>query len=119
MSEPYLERARLRVVDAAQGVIEIGNHDYVRNSFGTINGGMVATLIDVAAEQAARARCGAEMSTADLSVHYVGQAGTGWLRTRTRVIRAARDHAVCRVELVDVDDAERLLAIGTASAARY
>jgi uncharacterized protein (TIGR00369 family) len=118
MTEPYLERAKLRILDAAQGSVEIENHDYVRNSFGTLNGGMVATLIDVAAEQAARARCGADLSTADLAVHYVGQAGPGPLRTRTRVIRASRDHAVCRVDLVDAGDGERLLAVGTATAVR-
>ncbi len=118
LDEPFLQRARLRVLDAAAGIVEIENHDYVRNSFGTLNGGMVAVLVEVAAEHAARARCGADLVSADLSVHYVGQAGPGPLRTRTRVVRAGRDHAVCRVELVDAGDAERLLSIGTVTAAR-
>lgn len=118
LDEPFLSRAQLRVLDAAAGVVEIDNHDYVRNSFGTLNGGMVATLIEVAAEHAARARCGSDLVSADLAVHYVGQSGPGPLRTRTRVVRAGREHAVCRVELVDAGAGDRLLSIGTVTAAR-
>lgn len=119
LDEPFLERAQLRVIDAAAGIVEIDNHDYVRNSFGTLNGGMVATLIEVAAEHAARARCGSDLVSADLAVHYVGQAGPGPLRTRTRVVRAGREHAVCRVELVDAGAGDRLLSIGMATAAQF
>lgn len=117
LTQPYLDRAGVRILDAAAGVVEIDNHDYVRNSFGTLNGGMVASLIALAGEQTARAALGPELVATDLDVHYVGQGGTGPIRTSATRLRAVDGHCVSRVELRDTSADDKLMAIGTVHAA--
>jgi acyl-coenzyme A thioesterase PaaI-like protein len=119
LGRPLLERTGLRLVDAARGVLEIERNSWVCNSFGTINGGVVATLIEYAGEQAARGATGTPLCVADLSVLYLGQMGEGTARTSTRVIRTAVDHAVCRVELRDTSAGQRLLAVGNVTTLRW
>jgi uncharacterized protein (TIGR00369 family) len=115
--EPYLRRAGVRLLDAAAGALEIRNWEYVRNSFGTLNGGMVATLIEVAGEHAARSAARQPLRVADLTVVYLAQSGPGPIRSAARVLRVARDHAVCRVELTDAGNGDRLLSVGTVTCA--
>ncbi len=119
LSRSLLEHAGVRVLDADKGVLEVPNHAWVRNSFGTLNGGVAATVLELAGEQAGCAATGARLQVADLSVHYVAQLGAeGRARTAARVLRVAADHAVCRVELRDADDG-RLLSLGTVTAVRW
>jgi uncharacterized protein (TIGR00369 family) len=118
LERPLLERAGVRVLDAARGELELDNHDWVRNSFGTLNGGMVAILVERAGELALRAAAGARLGVCDLAVHYLGQTRRGPARTHTRVLRASRDHAVCRVELRDAGAADALVALATVTASR-
>ncbi|MBW2271227.1 MAG: PaaI family thioesterase, partial [Deltaproteobacteria bacterium] len=98
--------------------VEIDNHDWVRNSFGTLNGGMVATLVELAGEQAARAVLGPEVVAADLELHYVGQSGEGPIRSHASRLRVGPDHCVSRVEVRDAGAGDKLLAIGTVHACR-
>jgi uncharacterized protein (TIGR00369 family) len=118
LDQPLLERSGIRVLDAAGGALEIDNHDWVRNSFGTINGGMVAILIERAGELAACAAGGGRFGVCDLTVHYLGQTRTGPARTRARIVRATADHVVCRVELRDTSAADALVALGTVTSIR-
>ena len=53
---PFHERVQLTVVDAGAGAIELPLSDYVGNSMGAIQGGMVAAAADAAAEHALRRR---------------------------------------------------------------
>ena len=53
LSEHLLDRAGLRVIDEAAGVVELDMSAYVRNYFGALEGGMVALLADVAGQYAA------------------------------------------------------------------
>ena len=118
LERPLLEQSGVRVLDAARGELELDNHDWVRNSFGTINGGMVAILLERAGELAARSAAGARLGVCDLTVHYLGQTAKGPARTRARIVRASGDHAVCRVELRDASANDALVALGVVSAAR-
>lgn len=114
----FLERAATRVIDADAGVIEIDNHDWVRNSFGTLNGGMVASVIELAGEHAARSVLGPDLVSADLDIHYVGQGGDGPIRSSATRLRVADDHCVSRVELRDAGNDDSLMAVGTVHACR-
>jgi len=118
LTRPLLESAGVRELDAAAGVLELDNHDWVRNSFGTINGGMVAILLERAGELAACHASGVQMRVADLGVHYLGQIATGPARTRCRVLRAGPDHAVCRVELRDASAGDALVSLGVVTSVR-
>lgn len=116
LDRSLLERAALRVVDAAAGVVEIENHAWVRNSFGTLNGGMAAILVEVAGEQAARAELGPEAVAQDLELYYVGQSGAGPIRSRATRLRVGADDCVSRVELFDTGAGDKLLAVGNVHA---
>lgn len=105
---PLLDRVGLKVVDAAAGTVEIPKGDYVINSFGTINGGVLGVLFQAAAEAAVP-----HMAATDLQIHYLRQARHGPARTVLTVLREAADHAVCAVDAVDAGDNDRLLSRAT------
>jgi acyl-coenzyme A thioesterase PaaI-like protein len=110
---PLHDRIGLRIVDAAAGVVEIDKHDYVRNSFGTINGGAICMVFEAAAEVASRAAGARPYVAADLAVHYLAQTKTGPARTSCRVLRHDDRHAVCELTLVDAGNDDLLLALAT------
>jgi acyl-coenzyme A thioesterase PaaI-like protein len=113
LDAPLHQKIGVRVVDPAKGVVEIDKHDYVRNSFGTINGGVICMVFEAAAEHAARALGDVPYAVADLSVHYLAQTRSGPARTTCRVLRHDARHAVCELSLVDAGDADALLALAT------
>jgi acyl-coenzyme A thioesterase PaaI-like protein len=111
LSAPVLDEIGLLVIDAASGQVELAKSDYVRNSFGTINGGVMGMVMQGAAE-AACARFGPFVAT-DAQIHYLAQTKAGPLRTTTRVLRAGNDHAVCRIRAVDAGNDDLVVAMAT------
>ena len=73
--EHLLQQLRMRDVAQSEDtlVIEMPVHGTVRNSRGALQGGLVATLIDVAAGRLAMVGCPAGFSTAttDITVHFL------------------------------------------------
>ena len=112
LSRRYLDRVGLRILDERAGDIEIKMTEYVRNSFGAIQGGIVALLADIAGQCAARAATGQPLITKDLTVHYLSQGKVGPFRTRARMLRQTNDTALTRVEVVDRGANDRLLMVG-------
>ena len=111
LATPLLDEIGLRVVDAEAGQVELDKSDYIRNSFGTINGGVMGMVMQGAAE-AAGAAFGHLVAT-DIQLHYLAQTKTGPLRASTRVLRATSDHAVCRVRAVDAGNDDLVVALAT------
>jgi acyl-coenzyme A thioesterase PaaI-like protein len=110
---PLHERLGLRVIDRAGGAVEIDKSDYVRNSFGTINGGTICMVFEAAAQHAAQAAGGVPYVARDLHVHYLSQTRTGPARTSARVLRHDDRHAVCDLSLVDAGNGDQLLALAS------
>jgi acyl-coenzyme A thioesterase PaaI-like protein len=110
---PLHDKLGLRVVDPAAGIVELDKHDYVRNSFGTINGGALCMLAEAGAEHAANAATGGRYHAADLQVHYLAQTKVGPARSRTRVVRADDHHVVCDLRVVDAGNQDVVLAVAT------
>lgn len=108
----YLDEVGLQILDNTAGIVEVKMTDYVRNSFGAIQGGIVALLADVAGQCAARAATGKPLTTKDLTIHYLSQGKVGPFRTRARVLRETKDTVLTRVELVDSGANDRLLMVG-------
>ena len=108
-----LDRIGLRVVDAAAGVTELPHSEYVRNSFGTINGGVMCAVFEAAAERAARHVTGAPLVARDLQVHYLTQTKAGPARTRARVLRADAHTAVVELRMVDAGNNDNVLCLAT------
>lgn len=107
--ERLTERMGLRV---AHGGVELDRTDYVRNSFGTINGGVMGFLVAAAAEEATG------FVAADLVLRYLGQTKVGPAHAVATVVRAGADHAVCDVRVRDAGADGLLLARATVTAVR-
>ena len=105
---PLLERIGLRVIDAANGVVEVARTPYVGNSFGAVNGGVLGMIFQGAAEAAHPG-----WRAADVQIHYLAQAKSGPVRTRLTPVRADATHAVCLVDAVDAGHDDQLLATAT------
>jgi uncharacterized protein (TIGR00369 family) len=111
LGAPYLSRIGLRVVDAARGVVEVDRSPYLQNHLGALQGGIVGTLIQAAAERAAAAACGGPRVALDLSIQYLALGRVGPFRTRARVLRHNAHGAAVRVEVVDTGADDRFLAV--------
>lgn len=108
---PLAERVGLRTI--GPGIVEIPKRDYVINSFGTINGGVLGALFQYAAESLVD-----DLVATDLQIHYLRQAGAGPARTSATVLRRTGDHAVCAIEAVDAGEGDRVLALATVTLQR-
>lgn len=106
---PLVERMGIRVVD---GGAELDRTDYVRNSFGTINGGVLGFLVAAAAEHATG------LVAADLVLRYLGQTKVGPARAVATVVRDGADHAVCDVHVRDAGADGSALARATVTTVR-
>jgi acyl-coenzyme A thioesterase PaaI-like protein len=94
------------VLDAAAGVTSTAVLPYVQNSFGAVNGGIVAGIAGIAAAAvvdpgAATDRGAGAWRPNDLSVHYLSQVRSGAVATSATIVRADEHHATVRVELFD------------------
>lgn len=118
-SQHLLDKASLRVLNEAAGVVELDMSEYVRNSFGALQGGMVALMADAAGQHAARTIAGKPVITADLAIHYLSQGKSGPFYTRAKVLRATEDGVLTRVEIRDrgADDLLMTVATNTATVA--
>jgi len=110
LRRPYLETIGARKLNEAKGVFELPLSDYLRNSFGALQGGIVAVLADASGQAAARVVTGRPMITRDLGIHYLSQGKTGPFRTEATVIRVTEDTALSRVEVIDTG-ADRVVAL--------
>jgi acyl-coenzyme A thioesterase PaaI-like protein len=108
-----LERIGVEVVDADAGAVQIAHRDYVRNSFGTINGGVLGAVFQAAAEA-----CRPGLVASDLQVHYLAQTKAGPARTSCVVSRDADDHSIVTARAVDAGNDDQVLALATVTLQR-
>jgi uncharacterized protein (TIGR00369 family) len=97
-------------------VIEMDNRPDLINIRGAIQGGLVATLIDIAAGRLAgeNVRPDQSVTTADMTVHFLAPIIEGPARAVATIVRAGKRLIVTSVEVTDVGS-DRLAAIGTLS----
>ena len=103
-----LDRIGLRIVDPDGAVVEIDHSEYVRNSFGTINGGVLGAVFQAAAEAA---RPG--LVATDLQIHYLSQVQVGPARTSGTVSRDMAGHSIVSLRAVDAGKDDQLLDLAT------
>jgi acyl-coenzyme A thioesterase PaaI-like protein len=103
-----LERLGVEVVDAENAVVEIAHSEYVRNSFGTINGGVLGAVFQAAAEAARPA-----LVATDLQIHYLAQVKVGPARTSGTVSRDVGGHSIVSLRAVDAGNDDQLLDLAT------
>jgi acyl-coenzyme A thioesterase PaaI-like protein len=102
------ERIGLRIIDADAAVVEIAHSEYVRNSFGTINGGVLGAVFQAAAEAAKPG-----LVATDLQVHYLAQVKVGPARTSGTVSRDVAGHSIVSLRAVDAGADDQLLDLAT------
>lgn len=105
------------VVDTEETVVvDLHNRPDLQNIRGALQGGLVATLIDVAAGRLAvkHAGRGDGAGTADMSIHFVAPISEGPARATATVVRAGKRIIVVGVDVTDVGR-DRLAARATLS----
>jgi acyl-coenzyme A thioesterase PaaI-like protein len=114
LDRPLREAAAVEVVDAGAGVVEVLVTPELRNPAGTIQGAMVALVVEAAAEELVAARFGRPAIVTDLEVRYLAQAQHGPVRSRCELLGDQPDSPVL-VELFDTS-ADRLTTLAYARA---
>jgi uncharacterized protein (TIGR00369 family) len=97
-------------------IIEMDNRPDLTNIRGALQGGLVATLIDIAAGRLAERHVGPDQSvtTADLNVHFLAPVIVGPARAEATIVRAGKRLIVTAVDVTDVGR-DRLAARSTLS----
>jgi uncharacterized protein (TIGR00369 family) len=112
---PVVEALSISVVDAAEGRISMPVQPYLFNSFGAVQGGVMALLGEVAGAVVLgeAAGPGGEFVATDLRVAYLALGRVGPIVSRSRVL-AAQDgglHRSAVVELFDAGAGDRLTTV--------
>ncbi|WP_029112449.1 PaaI family thioesterase [Mycobacterium sp. URHB0044] len=105
------------VVDSADRiVIEMDNRPDLTNIRGALQGGLLATLIDIAAGRLAGNLVGSDqdVTTADMNVHFLAPIVVGPARAEATIVRAGRRLIVTSVDVTDAGR-DRLAARATLS----
>ncbi len=93
--------------------IEMDIHNRVTNPRGALQGGLLATLVDVVAGRAVVDEGPREsVATADMTIHYLRGVTVGPALATAKVVRRGRTLAVVSVEVSDVGSG-LLCALGT------
>ena len=119
MKWPMAETLGFEVGDFGDGYIELvcTPEEFHYNPFGTLHGGLAATLLDTAAGSATATRlpAGVGYTTINLAVNFLKPitTETGQVRCLGKVVSMGRTVAVSEAEVVD--KSERVLARATAT----
>ena len=102
------------VVDGVDLAMELDNKPDRTNARGALQGGLIATLVDIVAGRlAVRGLPSAEsVATSDLTIHYLAPVVEGPARAQAKVLRRGKRSVVLQVEVHDVG-ADRLAAVST------
>ena len=96
---------KLVMAGARQALVQtLASEDRLRNPWGILHGGVVAMLVDLAAEHATGG------VTTDVVLHYLAPNRTGPVRAVVRPVARRSDGTVCRVEVTDTA-ADRVTAL--------
>jgi uncharacterized protein (TIGR00369 family) len=111
---PYLHWLGLKVLALGHNAIEAKatwREEWVANpAIGQTQGGILAALIDFAADYALMGSLGRPVPTIDLRVDYHRMATKGDLTVKGAVIKAGRQFSVCEAQIFD--EGGRLIASG-------
>jgi uncharacterized protein (TIGR00369 family) len=118
LAGPLLDQLGIQVRDATRGEIDVPVLEWSLNSMGAMQGGVVATVAEVAAETALRAATNEPLVVTDLYVTYLGFGKVGPVRSIVDVLAAAGGHGSARVELVDTGAEHRRMTVVHAVATR-
>ena len=96
-------------VDGDQAV-ELDVGDELRGPAGSLHGGLVAMLVDVAAASCLTRATGRPVATSSTSIQYLAAGRVGPVRASAVVLRTSDTLGVAEVRVVDVGRDSRLMA---------
>jgi uncharacterized protein (TIGR00369 family) len=112
----FLAQLDMRDVDVpgADLSMELATAPNLANMRGALQGGLIATLIDIVAGRLAMVGLerGESVATTDLTVHYLAPIVDGPAQAQARVLRRGRRTVVLSVDVYDVAT-DRLAAVST------
>ncbi|MHB8680999.1 MAG: PaaI family thioesterase [Acidimicrobiales bacterium] len=99
--------------------VEMDIHPGVQGPAGSLEGGVVGTLVDVAGASTAAMALGATLvATEHISVSFVAPGRVGPVRATGEVVRSGRRDAVSEVRVVDRGQEDRLMAVALVTVRR-
>lgn len=112
-TQPFADHLGITVVD---GDVHVTTTDDHANTTGTVHGGLIATLVDMAMGRAVRAQLGDDESAAtlQLSVTYLNAASPGeTLVARAEVGKRGKNIVLLSAEVTTDDGKDIAEAVGT------
>ena len=108
----FLDRIPARRFQGDDGyTVEIDLTDDLRGPAGSMHGGLVTALIDIAAATAVAAVSGRLVATASTSIEYLAAGRVGPIRATGSVERVSDGRAVAAVRVVDHGKDDRVMAL--------
>ena len=113
LGTPFQQSLGLRWSLESDGsvAVDLDVRDDLRGPAGTLEGGVVATLVDVAGASAAARAVGALVATEHISVSFLAPGRVGPIRAVGTVLRAGRTDVVAEVRVSDLGNDARLMAV--------
>jgi uncharacterized protein (TIGR00369 family) len=109
---PFFDEIPHRMSPIPDGMsVELDLIDSLRGPAGSLHGGAVATLVDVAGASAVAAASGRLVATSSSSVSYLAAGRVGPIRADAVVLRLATNHGVADVRVHDAGKDDRLVAV--------
>ena len=110
---PFQRALALRWGSADSGgiTVEMELRDDLRGPAGSLEGGVVSTLADVAGASTAAMALATMVATQQMSISFLAPGRVGPVRATGRPMRVGRQDAVVQVEIVDVGNDDRLMAV--------
>ena len=100
-----------RSQDGDEYTVEIDLTDDLRGPAGSMHGGLVTALVDIAAATAVAAVSGRLVATASTSTEYLAAGRVGPIRAIGKVERLSDSRAVAAVRVVDHGKDDRVMAL--------
>jgi uncharacterized protein (TIGR00369 family) len=110
---PFQQWLGLRWImdDGSSVAVELDMRDDLRGPAGSLEGGVVSTLADVAGASTAALAVGSLVATEHISISFLAPGREGPMRATGIPLRVGRQDAVAEVRIVDTGKDDRLLAV--------
>ncbi len=91
--------------------VEVDIRDDLRGPAGTLQGGVIATLVDVAAATTAAQGAAGLVATSEMTIHFLAPGRIGPVRAVGELLRNRSGGAAVEVRVYDTGNSDRLMAV--------
>ena len=115
MGTPFQQSLGLRWLagdEADQVAVELELRDDLKGPAGSLEGGVVSTIVDVAGASAAAQAAGGLVATQYMALSFLAPGRNGPIRATGTPLRVGKTDAVAEVRVIDRGRDDRLIAVG-------